>query len=334
MNIKPASAAVFSVLLVAATLALFYPISARSYLPEFTVPGGGSTPQPDHWDFSAFPVTWNLNPAHGTNIQGSHSVAEVMQAAFNTWTGAPNASLQIARGGDSTLNVESQSPSNINLICFVCSDADFSKESSTLALTITTTATAAGQSDGHGGTTRFAGQIIKADILFNPNSSYSTDGGSGQDLQTVAIHEIGHFLGLDHSAVVRAVMFPFASSLQALSYDDVAGISVLYPKNPQDVATGAISGTVRFANSGGVFGAHVFAESVNGDLPFAGSIRKTPIGILTRPDGTFTIQGVPAGSYIVTAEPLDGPVANGDVSEYPAAFGRTSVQTSFTTRWH
>ncbi len=301
-----------------------------SYLPDLTTPG----PQPDHWNFGGFPVTWNLNPSTGSNITGTRSVADVMQASFNTWTSAPNAVVAVSRGPDSSVSSESSSPSNINLICFVCSDADFSKDSSTLAVTITTSANGVGQSDGHGGTTTFVGQLIKADIVFNPAVTFNTGSGSGQDLQTVATHEIGHFLGLDHSAIVRAVMFPSASTLTTLSYDDVAGLTLLYPKASPDVPTGSITGTVNFNGGGGVFGAHVYAQSNTANQPFGGNIRKSPVGTLTGPGGNYTIQGLPGDSYIVVAEPLDGPVTSSDVSGYAPAFGQPSIQTNFTTRWH
>jgi len=305
-----------------------------SYLPNFTTPG----PQMDHWNLAAFPVTWSLNPAKKDNINGNRSVADVIQAAFNTWTRAPNVTLAATRGADSPVSSESSSPSDMNLICLVCSDTDFSKDATTLAVTIVTTANAAGESDGHGGVATFVGQIIKADIVFNPASTFTTDGScptgkTCQDMQTVATHEVGHFFGLDHSGVVRAIMFPAAGTVETLSYDDLAGISQLYPKSAADVPTGSISGRVTL-NGSGVFGAHVFAESTTGNTAFGGSVRKSPVGTLTRPDGSYTIQGLPGDSYIVVAEPLDGPVSNQDVSGYPKAFGQPSVQTNFDTRWH
>ncbi|MBV8208420.1 MAG: matrixin family metalloprotease [Acidobacteria bacterium] len=323
------SAAIFAAVVLVA-FALLVPHPAFSYLPSLTSSGAG--PQNDRWDFTAFPVTWNINPSTGSNITGSTAVTDVITASFATWLAAPNATLQVSRGSDSSVSSESTSPANINLICFVCT-GDFSGDSQTLAVTMTTLATAVGQSDGHGGSTRFVGQIIKADILFNPTTQYSTDGSSAQDLQTVATHEIGHFLGLGHSAVARAVMFPFASSIRQLSYDDVAGVSLLYPKTPPDVATSSISGTVRLG-SGVVFGAHVFAESVTNQVSFPAAIRKSPIGALTAPDGTYTIQGLPPDSYVITAEPLDGPVANAQIPGYAPAYGQSAVQTNFTTRWH
>lgn len=57
----------------------------------------------------------------------------------------------------------------------------------------------------------------------------------GFDIETVALHEIGHILGLEHSAVSGAVMFPSVSSnftLRALQEDDLAGLRQLYPHTP------------------------------------------------------------------------------------------------------
>lgn len=54
------------------------------------------------------------------------------------------------------------------------------------------------------------------------------------DVETVALHEIGHILGLAHSSVTGSVMFASVSSnftKRALTADDIAGIQSLYP-NP------------------------------------------------------------------------------------------------------
>ena len=320
-----------------ALLALGLATPAPSYLSEVTASGGNVSI--NRWDFTAFAVQWNVNPSAGSNISGSRSAIDVIKAAFDTWTSAPNVLLPAARGADSGVSNESKSPPGINLICFVCADADFTRDAETLAVTITTTADAAGEADGHGGSSRFPGQIIKADIIFNPGVSYSTDpaaaGGSTQDLQTVATHEVGHFFGLDHSGVVRAVMFPFAPDLQvSLSYDDVAGISVVYPNPAQSYSPGSIAGRVTMAGSGaGIFAAHVFADSTTAAMPIGGNIRKSPIGTLTRPDGTYLIQGVPGDSYILIAEPLDQPMTGQDVQDYGNAFHATPA-TNFTSRWH
>lgn len=55
------------------------------------------------------------------------------------------------------------------------------------------------------------------------------------DLESVAAHEIGHLLGLGHSSIREAIMYPSLSPRTKkvdLSVDDVAGIQVLYGSNP------------------------------------------------------------------------------------------------------
>ncbi|EEE51384.1 hypothetical protein OsJ_32433 [Oryza sativa Japonica Group] len=55
------------------------------------------------------------------------------------------------------------------------------------------------------------------------------------DLETVATHEIGHALGLDHSTSESSVMYPYVGTRERkvrLTVDDVEGIQELYGVNP------------------------------------------------------------------------------------------------------
>uniref|UniRef100_A0A336MZA8 CSON006848 protein n=1 Tax=Culicoides sonorensis TaxID=179676 RepID=A0A336MZA8_CULSO len=57
----------------------------------------------------------------------------------------------------------------------------------------------------------------------------------GVDFLSVAIHELGHSLGLAHSYDPEAVMFPYyrgGTSGHSLQYDDILGLYELYVKNP------------------------------------------------------------------------------------------------------
>lgn len=54
-------------------------------------------------------------------------------------------------------------------------------------------------------------------------------GGANRDTETVALHEIGHLLGLAHSDVVDSVMFAnYSRERRTLAADDIAGIRALY----------------------------------------------------------------------------------------------------------
>lgn len=55
------------------------------------------------------------------------------------------------------------------------------------------------------------------------------------DLVSVAVHEIGHIIGLEHSNVANAIMYPTIAPLsanQVLHADDIEGAQALYGVNP------------------------------------------------------------------------------------------------------
>jgi Matrixin len=183
------------------------------------------------------------------------------------------------------------------------------------------------------------GELLEADIFFNSAFDWSVaaDGEPGRyDLQSIALHEIGHFSGLAHSALGEtdltpqgrhviasgAVMFPIAFPAgsiagRALQPDDIAGISDLYPDAGFARDTGSLSG--RIVESGrGVFGAHVVAYDLT---------RKTLVGGFTLDDeGHFTIGGLEPGPYVVRAEPLD----DADVDSF---FAEGDIDLDFRVRF-
>lgn len=73
------------------------------------------------------------------------------------------------------------------------------------------------------------GTIIEADLVMNTLYPWTTNPYSYHDVQTVALHELGHWLGLDHSPVYESIMFyQYKGTQRNLSPDDISGIRYIY----------------------------------------------------------------------------------------------------------
>lgn len=163
------------------------------------------------------------------------------------------------------------------------------------------------------------GEIVETDIFLNSTFAWSTasSGEPGRyDVESIALHEIGHLLGLGHSALgeselrpgggrrviaAESAMFPIAFSAgsiegRRLRADDIAGVSDIYDGPGYVGEKGSISGRVT-KNGAGVFGAHVVAFN-----PATGKL----VGTFTlNDDGSFAVAGLDPGAYVVRVEPLD-----------------------------
>lgn len=77
--------------------------------------------------------------------------------------------------------------------------------------------------------------LIEADIVVNNDVNYNIYDGPipqfgipGLDFRRVALHELGHVIGLDHESAAPAIMAPNISNLDRLQADDIAGVNTLY----------------------------------------------------------------------------------------------------------
>jgi hypothetical protein len=71
------------------------------------------------------------------------------------------------------------------------------------------------------------GGTLAGDMVLNTAMPWSLAGD--YNLETVAIHEFGHALGLDHSGLYSAVMYAYYTGVKTiLASDDVAGVQAVY----------------------------------------------------------------------------------------------------------
>jgi Matrixin len=72
---------------------------------------------------------------------------------------------------------------------------------------------------------------VEFDMEFDPDWDWSTGTPISFDLQSIAVHEMGHALGLAHSPITEAVMYKAyaaGADKRALHADDVAGATQIY----------------------------------------------------------------------------------------------------------
>ena len=73
------------------------------------------------------------------------------------------------------------------------------------------------------------------DVFFNTTQSWQIN-GTAYDLMTVAIHELGHALGLGESTDPAAAMYgTYITTKQALDADDISGIRSIYNARQPDI---------------------------------------------------------------------------------------------------
>jgi hypothetical protein len=150
--------------------------------------------------------------------------------------------------------------------------------------------------------------IVKSVVILQPDltrrPSYT------ESFFSTLVHEMGHALGLQHtftSSVMSTAVTRSTSKARPLTSDDIAAISILYPRPSFAQNTGVISGRVSMNGQGGVNLASVVAIPPNG----------AAVSTLTNPDGTYRIEGLPPRGYYVYVHPLpparQGQITPGDI---------------------
>jgi hypothetical protein len=143
-----------------------------------------------------------------------NEVEHVITESLAVWTGVSGTTLSPASLAPLTrvATATACSADGMNSICFDQVDGAFTP--GVLAFTRVITADRIGVQVGNAAPATEVGQILDADIYFNPGDSqisYATPTAlaanpHSYDLESLLTHELGHFLGFSHSAVWNAMM--------------------------------------------------------------------------------------------------------------------------------
>ncbi|MBI3092446.1 MAG: matrixin family metalloprotease [Candidatus Tectomicrobia bacterium] len=308
---------------------LAWSAAAPAYVRSPDVVQTDGTPVYRIWGARSQPIHFVINRRTREalpNVEAGSDAVGALRAAFAAWQGVPTTS--IAFVDDGFTDLESPAFDQVNLVSMVDSQNDLGP--GVLGLTITVTAPEGGNVALPGGgfiPDAFPGEILDGDIIFNRTQLFSTLGSAGaNDLQSVATHEIGHLLGLDHTTLLTATMLPFTPEgsvyLRSLDFDDVFAVSTLYPgTGAANIAPrrGGITGRITSRAGEAVFGANVVAVDAFG---------RSLTNALSLPDGNFTLQALFPGSYTLFVEPLDGPVTSENFLNFFTEFASFGATTS------
>jgi len=176
---------------------------------------------------SDIPFVYMLN-----NITPANYVPAI-DAGTQVWEDVPSSYWEFENGGFTSANTDVQD--GINLIFFDIQGVNFDPGTNTIAYSRTWTS---GSGSNYHAT--------ESDLIWNARDyPPSTTGAiNQQDLQSVIAHEVGHHLGLGHSGpaggppgvgplISAATMYGYSSNgdttKRSLHYDDIAGVSAIYP---------------------------------------------------------------------------------------------------------
>jgi len=102
----------------------------------------------------------------------------------------------------------------------------------------------------------------------------------GNSLKSTLLHELGHTIGLDHSSVSGAIMYPSLNNSSALQSDDIAGMNALVDSTIGRQVTGYVSPFSTTGENKSAFAACGTIRDIDKDDNSSGFMGSLILGIL------------------------------------------------------
>lgn len=173
-----------------------------------------------NWNPASLPISYRVNEGSAPASIGAAGARGAVDAGFASWAGPACTRWRATNAGTTTI-ARPRLGDRENSIAWI--SGSWPAELGAVDVTIGITPT----------TWTVGGYFNESDIMFNNvGFTWSLDGRGGTvDTQSIATHEEGHFLGLDHPPVPAAVMYASYSGglKRTLTADDINGVCAIYP---------------------------------------------------------------------------------------------------------
>ena len=178
-----------------------------------------SNGNPLEWNSGNPETTWRLSSTYTTNDLSNSVIDSAMNNGMNEWSTPGCTSFNATQGSDVNASPTNHNDSQ-NTVGFLNSwPAQYG--STTLAVTVPQFYT--------------DGEIFKADMFYNSDTTTWVAGNPGSwsqaDLESVAVHEFGHWIGFDHSNYPNSSLnatYSGGISERTLTCDDTEGVCAKY----------------------------------------------------------------------------------------------------------